>query len=418
MKENCFFMNRPMAIDFSAFSALNNINFTSRDTITDLPYNVREGQAFIPIRGILSKENNFFSAVLGNTSYRQIQNSLTKALADREVENITLDIDSFGGDVSGLFDLVDFIYESREIKPIYAIANDNAFSGAYAIASAASKIFVNRTSGVGSIGVIATHVDVSEMDKKEGVKYTSIFAGAHKNDGSPHTPLSEDATKSLQKEVDRLYDIFVETVSRNRKILKEDIVNTQAKVYYGQDAISMKLVDEILNKNSLKTRRENVVSKETEEMKEMQAKLNEALEMKAKLEAENLQLKAINSDEIVEQKLRLATEDNDNARLIDDIMNTKLADSGLRGEALYKQAFSALGIDSTKIENKREAFGVLTQSLKVQQEISQKKGQTFATSAAVVTPVDLMGKMTAESLQEMKIMQLAKEQNAQQGESK
>ncbi|GHT94872.1 hypothetical protein FACS1894122_11910 [Alphaproteobacteria bacterium] len=46
--------------------------------------------------------------------------------------------------------MVDFIYESCEAKSIYAIANDHAFSAAYAIASAASKIFVNRTSGVGT----------------------------------------------------------------------------------------------------------------------------------------------------------------------------------------------------------------------------------------------------------------------------
>jgi signal peptide peptidase SppA len=406
MEENCFFMNRPMAMDFSAFSALSSLNFTPRDTITDLPYNVRGGTALIPIRGILSKENNFFSAILGTTSYEQIQNSLTKALADREVENILLDIDSFGGDVSGLFDLVDFIYESRETKPIFAVANDHAFSAAYAIASAASKIFVNRTSGVGSIGVIATHVDVSEMDKKEGVKYTSVFAGDHKNDRSPHAPLSEDATKSLQKEVNRLYDIFVETVSRNRKILREDVVNTRAQVYYGQDAIGIKLVDEILDKN--KTIGGNVASKEIEDqMKEMQAKLNEVLEMNANLEAEILRLNSQNSDEIVEQKLKMATEDNDNAKLIDDIMDTKLADSGLRGESLYNKAFGALGIDSSKIENKREAFGVLTQSLKAKQEISQLKEQTFAENSAAITPVNLAGKITSESLQEMRIMQAA-----------
>jgi signal peptide peptidase SppA len=155
-----------------------------------------------------------------------------------------LDIDSPGGEVSGLFDLVDFIYESREVKPIYAIANDHAFSAAYAIASAASKIFVNRTSGVGSIGVIATHVDQSSYDKKEGIKYTTIFAGDKKNDLSPHEPLSDEATADLQKEVNRLYEMFVATVARNRGVSTAQIRATQAALYYGANSVSLGLADE------------------------------------------------------------------------------------------------------------------------------------------------------------------------------
>jgi signal peptide peptidase SppA len=178
------------------------------------------------------------------TSYDDIEDAINVALEDSEANSILLDIDSPGGEVSGLFDMVDFIYESRGIKPIYAIANDHAFSAAYAIASAASKIFVNRTSGVGSIGVIATHVDISEMDKKDGIKYTTIFAGDKKNDLSPHEPLSDEATADLQKEVDRLYKMFVDLVARNRNISTAQIKATQAALYHGADSISLGLADE------------------------------------------------------------------------------------------------------------------------------------------------------------------------------
>jgi signal peptide peptidase SppA len=174
---------------------------------------------------------------------------LAEAIDDPNVKSILLDIDSPGGEVSGLFDLADFIYESREVKPIYAIANDHAFSAAYAIASAASKIFVNRTSGVGSIGVIATHVDISEFDKKEGIKYTTIFAGDRKNDLSPHEPLSDDAIFDLQKEVDRLYGMFIATVARNRNISTAQIKATEAAIYFGADALSLGLADEVANFN-------------------------------------------------------------------------------------------------------------------------------------------------------------------------
>jgi signal peptide peptidase SppA len=209
-----------------------------------LNYDICESVAVIPIHGLLMKSAGFFSSFLGAASYELIEKAINVALEDSEAKSILLDIDSPGGEVSGLFDLVDFIYESREVKPIYAIANDYAFSAAYAIASAASKIFVNRTSGVGSIGVIATHADISEFDKKEGIKYTTIFAGNKKNDLSPHEPLSDEATAELQKEVDRLYKMFVDLVARNRNISAAQIKATQAALYYGADSVSLGLADE------------------------------------------------------------------------------------------------------------------------------------------------------------------------------
>jgi signal peptide peptidase SppA len=199
----------------------------------------------IPIHGLLTKNTNFMNSFFEMTSYEDIKDAIDANLNDAEVKAILLDIDSPGGEVGGLFDLVDFIYESREVKPIYAIANDQAFSAAYAIASAASKIFVNRTSGVGSIGVIATHVDISEMDKKEGIKYTTIFAGDKKNDLSPHEPLSNNAMADLQKEVDRLYGMFIATVARNRNISTVQVKATQAALYFGAEAISLGLADEM-----------------------------------------------------------------------------------------------------------------------------------------------------------------------------
>jgi signal peptide peptidase SppA len=236
-------MNKPLMIAPQSLETLANIEwFTSDEKIT---YNIYGDVAIIPIHGLLTKRSELFDSFFGTTSYEEIHELILSALDDASVNSILLDIDSPGGEVSGLFDLVDFIYESRNVKPIYAIANDYAFSAAYAIASAASKIFVNRTSGVGSIGVIATHVDLSEFDKKEGVKYTTIFAGDKKNDLSPHEPISDEAISDLQKEVNRLYEMFVAVVARNRNISTAQIKATQAALYYGADSLALGLADEV-----------------------------------------------------------------------------------------------------------------------------------------------------------------------------
>ncbi len=93
--------------------------------------------------------------------------------------------------------------------------------------------------------MIATHLDVSEADKKAGLKYTTIFAGEKKNDLSPHDPLSKSAIADLQEEVNRLNDIFIKTVARNRYLSEEEVQNMQAATYFGQNALIAGLADEL-----------------------------------------------------------------------------------------------------------------------------------------------------------------------------
>ncbi|GFR05366.1 capsid protein [Trichonephila clavata] len=180
------------------------------------------------------------------TSYEKIREEIEEALMNEEVETIILDIDSPGGEVNGIFDLSDFIYEARTKKRIVAIANDDAYSAAYAIASSAEKVLVTRTSGVGSIGVIASHIDQSGFDEKQGVKYTTVFAGKRKNDLNPHEPITSESLESLQEEVGRLYEMFVQLIARNRNLSMERIKSTEAGLYFGEKAIEIGFADEVI----------------------------------------------------------------------------------------------------------------------------------------------------------------------------
>ena len=204
---------------------------------------VATGIAVIPIYGTLVRRTLGLAAISGLVSYQSIADQLDQALADASVSGILLDIDSAGGEASGVFDLADTIFAVRQQKPIYAVANDVAFSAAYALASAASKVFVSRTGGLGSIGVIAIHVDQSAKDRQDGLNYTPIYAGQHKNDLSPHEPLSDTAKAELQSEVGRLYQIFVETVVRNRNLSAEAVKATEAGLFFGEAAVSAGLAD-------------------------------------------------------------------------------------------------------------------------------------------------------------------------------
>jgi signal peptide peptidase SppA len=201
--------------------------------------------AIIPVMGTLVRRGSYLNAASGLTSYAEIEAMFDAAVADSTVKGIILEIDSPGGEAGGVFDLADKIFNARAQKPIWAVANEEAYSAAYAIAAACEKIYLPRTAGVGSVGVIAVHVDQSAFDAAEGIKYTPIFAGDCKNDLSPHQPLTDPARLAVQAEVDRLYGIFATGVARGRKISVDAVKATEAALYFGESAVSAGLADQL-----------------------------------------------------------------------------------------------------------------------------------------------------------------------------
>jgi len=228
-------------IDTLEKKAKNYVRQISRQGITD------EKIAVIPVSGPLSQKSDFWSFLFGGTSYEEIRQAFRAALEDSRVETIVFVIDSPGGEVAGLFDLVDEIYSARGVKSIYAVVNEMAYSAAYAIASAASEIYIPRTGGVGSIGVIAIHIDQSKYDENLGLKYTPIYSGARKNDFSAHKPLSDAAYDVVKAEIEEVYTILIDTVARNRKMDPQKIRNMEAGIYQGVKAVEVGLADGIMS---------------------------------------------------------------------------------------------------------------------------------------------------------------------------
>ncbi len=256
---------RPMMIEQKSFDLLSLYN-GKQPIFKNIKHGVNqniEKTAVIAIHGILTKKPGAFDDFLGMTSYEKIQEEIEGALSNKDIETILLDIDSPGGEVNGVFDLADFIYESRAKKRIIAIANDDAYSAAYAIASSAERVFVSRTSGVGSIGVIASHIDQSGFNEKCGIKYTTVFAGSRKNDLNPHEPITSESLGSLKKEVDRLYEMFLQLIARNRGLSIEKIRSTEAGLYFGENAVEIGLADRITILSSINKNRSITMNEQT-----------------------------------------------------------------------------------------------------------------------------------------------------------
>jgi len=206
-------------------------------------YSVRDGVALISLTGPLVNESGEHLRYYGYGSYPEFMESVNGAVTDSSVQSILLVIDSPGGETSGAFEAADTVKSAAKVKPVYAVAADNMFSAAYLIGSQAKKVYVNRMSGVGSIGVVAMHADVSGMLEQMGVKVTFVFAGKHKVDGNPYQALSESAKTSLQSEVDRRYDMFVDYVAEGRGMRTQAVRNTEAALFFGDAGIKSGLAD-------------------------------------------------------------------------------------------------------------------------------------------------------------------------------
>lgn len=208
------------------------------------PYKVENGTLMIPIKGVLLHD---FSYQFGSwaTGYIYIQKAFERGMSDPAVQRIAMVIESGGGEVAGCFDAVDKVFAMRGQKPIQAFVNEHAYSAAYAWASVADKIIVPRTGGVGSVGVVTSHVDYSKAMDEMGVKITFIFAGDHKVDGNPYEPIPEDVKNRMQARIEGLYDIFTSTVARNLGIDEAAVRATQALTYSAEEAVSIGFAHEI-----------------------------------------------------------------------------------------------------------------------------------------------------------------------------
>lgn len=206
----------------------------------DKPYRLKNRTAIIPVHGLLLHRLSWHIPGF-MTGYDYITSLIDMAEEDEDVDRIAFDFNTGGGMVAGCFETARRI-EAIE-KPTKAIADSFALSAGYALASACDEISLSDTAMVGSIGVVTMHVDFSKAMDEYGFKVTYIYAGKEKVDGNPYEPLPEDAKSRIQERINKTYDIFVDAVSGRRDMSPEEVRNTEAGVYSGNDAVSIGLAD-------------------------------------------------------------------------------------------------------------------------------------------------------------------------------
>lgn len=201
--------------------------------------------AVLPVWGPIT--HRAFQASSGVTSVETIKASFRQLLSNDQVGTILLDVSSPGGIATGIPELADDIFQARATKRVVAIANAQAMSAAYWLASQASELVVTPSGEVGSVGVYLITEDWSEWLETQGIKINAMSAGDHKLEGAPWQPLSAESRDFLQRDVNTIYRQFLSAVARGRGTSVADVERSygQGRGVPAGDAVRLGMADRV-----------------------------------------------------------------------------------------------------------------------------------------------------------------------------
>lgn len=180
----------------------------------------------------------------------EVVEMLEEASQQKNVAGVLLDVNSPGGSVVASQEIYDTVARLRETLPVVVYVREMAASGAYYSSASASRIIANRGSIIGSIGVILSSMETSELLKWARLKPVTLKTGALKDAGSPVREWTPADKAYLQKLIDDTRKIFVNDVVTMRKLSEESVEKmSDGRVVLGSEALSMRLIDAIGSKN-------------------------------------------------------------------------------------------------------------------------------------------------------------------------
>lgn len=205
------------------------------------------GVAVVPLRGVIVPHAGSLEEVSGATSVEGFMANLRAAVNDPSVSTVIVNVDSPGGALSLIPEAAAEMRTLRRQKPIVAVANTWAASGAYYLASQASELVVSPSGKVGSIGVLIGHEDISGLLDQAGVKMSLIHAGQFKTEGNAFQPLTQEARDWMQAHVDGYYRMFVSDVAAGRGTGVTNVRDNygQGRMLMAADALKVGMVDRV-----------------------------------------------------------------------------------------------------------------------------------------------------------------------------
>ncbi|WP_203246649.1 signal peptide peptidase SppA [Sporosarcina beigongshangi] len=179
-------------------------------------------------------------------NHQFFMNQLHEVLVDQSVKGVVLRVNSPGGGVVESADIYDAIREiqtTREI-PLYVSMGGMAASGGYYVSAPAEKIFVNRETITGSIGVIMESVNYAKLAGKYGIDFNTIKTGPYKDIMSGSREMKEEERAMLQEMINDSYERFVDIIEEGRGMTEAQVKTVaDGRIMNGRQAIEAGLAD-------------------------------------------------------------------------------------------------------------------------------------------------------------------------------
>jgi len=197
--------------------------------------------AVVEVKGVIADDKE--------ASADNIISSLRKAFEDTNTKGVILRVNSPGGSAVQsryVYDEIRRLREKYPDTPLYAVVTDLCASGGYYMAVAADKIYVDKASIVGSIGVLMNSFGFVDAMEKLGVERRLITAGGHKGIMDPFSPVDSFDEQHVRGMLGRIHQQFIEAVREGRgDRLKENEEIFSGLFWTGEESIELGLADEL-----------------------------------------------------------------------------------------------------------------------------------------------------------------------------
>ena len=225
--------------------------------------------AEVAVEGPIARDGGGrFPTSAAGTPADDVVEQMEAADDDPNVEALLVKLNTPGGQVVPSDDI------RRAAKrfdgPTVAYATDTCASGGYWIASGCDELWARDASVVGSIGVIGSSVNVSDLAEELGISYERLVAGKYKDAGTSLKEMTEEERAYLQGIIDDFYDNFVERVAEGRDLEPTTIRETEARVYLGEEAHELGLVDELGTRRDVEDRVADLLNRDEVSVEEFE----------------------------------------------------------------------------------------------------------------------------------------------------
>ena len=192
---------------------------------------------------ITSAKANFGQMNINSKEFNKLLDVVQK---DNSIKSVVIRVNSPGGSALESDIINSKILALKKVKPVVISMGDVAASGGYYISSNANYIFADPYTITGSIGVIAMLPDLTKLGKKAGLKSETVGFGKYISINDTWNGMKPEIVSSIQTSIDKTYLEFKSKVAEGRKLSMDDVEEiAQGRVWSADDALSVKLIDEI-----------------------------------------------------------------------------------------------------------------------------------------------------------------------------